>query len=235
MQITQPMLEEYEGSLLSLETLSEHDRKMLDFFLDKDIVDDPFLDFNFSQDLTSANTTFEKLKTQSPDATFTSFLIWCSAKSLCQVRNLNWRKFEDRWYEFKNPPFYMPVSTGKASRLTQVIFKKVAQSSFQEFSAQYLHLIREAREKETPAFAPPEMYHLAHLMNNFPDLRFTSYRPHHGRNKSTHVRWVFGQRYEDGKKLTVPMMLRINHSNGDPMILAQLLRIFYQYLDGTRK
>ena len=224
------LLDECEAVPLDLESLPAFDRDALSFFIRNDVVDDPFIDFSFREDISCAHLQFLKMKERLPNATFTAFLFWCAAKSLCETRHTNFRHINGIWYELKNPPFFMPFETGGESRLGSAVFKNVKNMTFDDFLETYLSVSEKARRGELASFAGAELYALAHNMVNLPNLRFSSVKAHVSCCKSAHVWWLMGQRHEEADKLQVPMTIRMHHANGDPVILNRLLTRFRNYI-----
>lgn len=227
------LIEEYEGKPLHLGALGTFDQTVLNFFVNNDYVDDPFVDASLTHDISAAAKNFESLKNTHPKASFTAFLLWCAAKSLLEIRPLSWRFLNGTWYELQNPPFFMPIQTGNPeARLTATILKNIKYASFGDFVAQYHSVINEARTNANSALCDANTYLLAHHLVNLPSLRFTSLKPQTGRIKSTHVSWAFGQRHEESGAVKAPMMIRMHHANGDPLILDMLLRVFSAKIAG---
>ena len=120
----------------------------------------------------------------------------------------------------------MPVATGKTSRVSGIVLKNVRHSTFEEFSNQYREKVDEALIGTPSALSPPDLFFLAHNLNNLPNLRFTGIKPHRGTVNSTHVWWSLGKREDKEGSCTVPMMIRMHHANGDPVILKALMDSF---------
>ena len=120
------MLREYQGIPLDLKELSLYDQQALEFFMNEELVDNPFMNFSFNHDISVATENYQKMTL--PGSSMTAFMIWCAAKSLCSIRQLSWRKLGDAWYEFKNLPFYMPIATGLESRLVTPLLRNISNS-----------------------------------------------------------------------------------------------------------
>lgn len=225
MSISQ-LLEECKAQPLNLDEISSFDKEALLLFTNEDVFDDPYIAFSFDHDISIAKLTYTGLKEKIPSATFTSFLLWCAAKSLCENRQANFRLVQGQWYELFNPPFFMPVATGNASRLASIGLKNLKNMSFDEFVAYYREAIEKARCGEVPPFGSVEFFHMGHHLVNLPNLRFTHVKSQMAKHKSLHMWWTFGQRYELGNMMKVPMTLRMHHANGDPVVLDSLLKRF---------
>jgi chloramphenicol O-acetyltransferase type A len=221
------LIDEYEGKPLPLGQLTAFDQTMLNFFVNSDFVDDPYIDVSLIHDISAAARNFDVIKALYRESTFSAFLLWSAAKSLLEIRHLNWRYFNNSWYEFNNLPFFMPIQTGNdEARLASVILKNIKYSCFSDFVEYYNASVAKARTTTNTAVSDPSLYLLSHHLVNLPALRFTSLKPQTPRIKNTNVSWIFGQRYEENGILKVPMMIRMHHSNGDPLILDQLLKTF---------
>ena len=223
----QLLLDKYDGKTLDLGELSDFDQKILGFFVNSDYVDDPFIDVSLTHDISCAVKNFALIKSTYQEASFTAFLFWCAAKSLLEIRALNYRFFNNNWYEINNLPFFMPIQTGnKEARLAATVLNNIKYQSFGDFVLNYNTSITKARITTNTAISEPDLYLLSHHLINLPNLRFTSLKPQTPRIKSTNVSWVFGQRYEENGTWKVPMMIRTHHANSDPLILDQLLKKF---------
>jgi chloramphenicol O-acetyltransferase type A len=220
------LLDSYEATPLRVDELPPFDQAALGFFCNSDLVDDPLIDFSFLLNIDDAKRAFDAKHQTTPGATFTAYLLWAAATSLANNRRLNWRKCGDTWYELGNPPFYMPIATGQASRLASTVLTNVKGSSFESFAKQYARAVEDAINGKAPALADDDVFALAHNISNLPNLRFTSIKPHAARHKSTHVWWCFGQRHQTTEGLCVPVAVRMHHANGDPVVLDELVKAF---------
>jgi chloramphenicol O-acetyltransferase len=226
---TLQFLEACEAVRLDLNTITSFDRDALPFFINEELISDPFVDASFRCDITKAKHTFAGHKARLKDATFTGFIFWCAIKALSSVRQANFRIWRGHWYELKNPAFFMPIATGDEFRLASTIMQNVCGLSFEDFTTQYADLIARAKGGEKFSLVNTEIFGLAHNLVNLPNIRFTNIKPHALRHKNTHVWWLFGQRYEEAEKLYVPMTMRMHHANGDPVIFDQIMGAFERY------
>ena len=94
-------------------------------------------------------------------------------------------------------------------------------------------IVQNAKAGKLPSLGQPELFSLAHNIVNLPHLRFTGLTPQTARKKSTHVFFIFGQRYLENGKNLVPITVRMHHANGDPIILQNLMSTFDDFSKRT--
>lgn len=169
-----------------------------------------------------------------PAASFFAFLMWHLAQTLADHPSFNLRKVNGRWYRLGNPPLFTPVAVGGDARFQAMVLEDVYGQDYATFVAHYRDRLALARSPTDAPSSGRDIFTLAHSIANLPNLRFTGltlhWRPDQMVGQSF---FYFGQRYQDGVRMMIPLAVRLHHACTDPFVLDQLLADFSRRLDGA--
>jgi len=202
----------------------------LDFFGAED-GQNPHVDVTLQLDVSAGWARYGRMREEGrPTPSFFAFLTWHLLRALADHPSFNLRKVDGRWYRLDNPPLFVPVAVGGDARFQSLVLEDVYGQDYPAFAAAYGERLALARSA-TPPQSEPEIFSLAHFVGNLPNLRFTGltlhWRPTQMVGQSF---FYFGQRYQDGGRMLVPLAARLHHACTDPYVLDQLLADFSRRL-----
>lgn len=197
----------------------------LDFFSGPDL-QNPHVDVTLQLDVTRAYARYQA----SPEAeSFFSFLVWHLAQALAGHPSFNLRKIDGTWYRLDNPPIFVPVAVGGDERFQTLLLEDTYRQDLATFSAAYRDGLARVRAPNEATAGPSDIFSYAHFMGNLSNLRFTGltlhWRPSQMVGQSF---FYFGQRYEVGRQMLIPLSVRLHHSCTDPFVLNELIEAFQQ-------
>ncbi len=216
--------EKYQPVLLSNDLMEGYFEWSLNFFTDKSIIQNPFLDLTLQLDVTDA---YKKYLTYSNEKkTFFSFLIWNIVKAQSNNISFKLRLIDDKWYILNNAPVVVPVAVGGKQRLLTMLLEDVAISDYEDFSNRYYDELIKIRNGS--GYKPTEReFQFAQFFGNLPNIQFTGFTLHHRLEEITGQSvFYFGKRYEVGEKLFIPLATKLHHACTDPYVFDILLTEF---------
>lgn len=204
----------------------------LDFF-GNDGGQNPHVDLTLQLDVSAGWQRYEAARaTGGPSASFFAFLLWHLAQTLADHPSFNLRKLGAQWVRLDNPPLFVPVAVGGDARFQSLVLEDVYGQDYESFLAAYAERLALARSPDAPS-SEADIFTLAHFVGNLPNLRFTGltlhWRPDQMVGQSF---FYFGQRYQDGERMLIPLSARLHHACTDPFVLDHLLADFSRRLGG---
>lgn len=196
-------------------------------YFSEPVAQDPHVDLALQLDITAAYARY-RAATDTEQPSFFAFLVWHLAQTLARHPSFNLRCVDGQWYHLGNPPIFIPVAVGGDVRFRSLILEDVGQLGYPDFLEQYRSRLTQARALDQPE--DPEasrIFNYAHFMGNLPYLRFTGLTLHWRQDQMIGQScFYFGQRYEEGATLRIPLAVKMHHSCTDPFVLDQLLADF---------
>ncbi|MDO6387316.1 CatA-like O-acetyltransferase [Uliginosibacterium sp. 31-12] len=198
----------------------------LDFFTDETVAQDPFVDITLQLDVTEAHAAY---RAQSlAGLSFFSFLIWHLAQAMQGQPDFQLRRFHTEWWVLENAPIVVPVAIGGAQRFTELLLENTTRLSLADFAGHYRQQLDAARRGELPRL-PETTFLAACFIGNLPQLRFSGLSLHWRQSRiQCQPGFYFGQRYEQGGRLLIPMAAKLHHACTDPHVLNALITDFQQ-------
>ena len=196
-------------------------------FFSEPVLQNPHIDLTLQLDVSTAFAQYQGLSQDSEQASFFAFLVWHLAQTLAQHPSFNLRRVNGDWYVLRNPPIFIPVAVGGDVRFRDLVLENVYQQDWPTFLANYQELLALARSPEGLPPCASEAYCLAHFMGNLPHLRFSGLTLHWRADQALgQSSFYFGQRYEEGGRMLIPLAVRMHHSCTDPFVLNALIADF---------
>lgn len=198
----------------------------LDFFTDRTVEQNPFVDITLQLDITDAYACYKGQAL--PGLTFFSFLIWHLAQAMRDELGFKLRKINGQWWVLENAPIVVPVALGGETRFCELLLQNVGHQSLAEFAGQYREQLDAARAGRVPRM-DPNTFLVASFIGNLPQLQFTALSLH-WRKADIECQPCFycGQRYAQGERLMMPLATKLHHACTDPFVLNALLERFRQ-------
>ena len=202
----------------------------LGFFTDT-VLQDPFLDLTLQLDLTEAYARYSTIKASGGKGTFFAFLVWHLARALAAHPSFNLRRIGEDWYVLHNPPIFIPVAVGGSTRFRDIVMEDVYSQDYHTFIDQYIEKLAMARSPEGEVGKSWEVFDYAHFIGNLPNLRFTGMTLH-WRSDQMHGQsfFYFGQRYQNGERILMPLSVKLHHACTDFFVLDELIVNFNRRL-----
>lgn len=201
----------------------------LDFFTDRTVEQDPFIDITLQLDVTEAHARYRQLAL--PELTFFSYLIWHLAGALQGQLSFKLRKIEGEWCVLENAPIVVPVAIGGQMRFCELLLENVSQQSLAEFAGQYRRQLEAARAGQVPRMGPLTFL-AACLMGNLPQLQFTALKLHWRKGDiQGQPNFYFGQRYTQDGRLMIPLAAKLHHACTDPFVLNRVIDEFRRRIE----
>lgn len=199
----------------------------LDFFTEP-VLQNPYLDVTLQQNVTAAYAAYQASKDElAGQGTFFAYLVWHLAQTLAAHPSMNLRWIDGHWYLLRNPSIFIPVAIGGKERFRGMVLDDVYQQSYPDFVDNYARQLQQARQPEVRHNDTSEVFRYAQFMGNLPYLRFSGltlhWRPDQMLGQSY---FYFGQRYQEGDRLMIPLAAKLHHACTDPLMLNELLRDF---------
>ncbi|ARN55642.1 CatA-like O-acetyltransferase [Sedimentisphaera salicampi] len=222
------LLEMFEGSKVDLARFKDYPKFALEYFHDKSEIADPNLHMTLQLDITGLRERYDR-DFAGINSTFTAFLVYKLLLAASGIEFLRYRYIEGSWYCFDNLPLFFPVAVGGDKRFMEIIIDSPARLDFPEFAEKYctgLEKIRNNPSDYKPV--PNEIWKNMWFIGNLSYMRFTSFGVHLNQRDTGRPIFYFGQRYQQGERLYVPLYSRIDHATGDPFILNEVIEAFLE-------
>lgn len=214
---------------IEVDDASSYESWAMNYFHDKEIVQNPYLNMTVDVDLTDARKVYEKDYRAIQGASFQAYIIWNLLKALQEKSIFNTRKIGDKWYRFDNLPVFMPIAIGGDLRFKDALIYDTQGIDWPYFVKKYRQSIDNENNKlET---LPQNIWSLCTFIGNLPDMLFKSFTMHHNKLNAGRPFFYFGQRNLDKDRLFIPMSITFDHANSDPFVLNQLLKSFIEHMN----
>ncbi|BDD11586.1 hypothetical protein FUAX_40180 (plasmid) [Fulvitalea axinellae] len=223
--------EKYEGKELKEGDVSQYERWALDFFHQKEFVQEPILQMTLQLDITEAYRTYSEKYKDNPDASFTAYITWYLIQTQAAHPYFRYRKIDGTWYIFANLPVFMPVAIGGEARFGQILLENPVKMTLNEFFASYRKDIDRALLGEVFETLDEWTWANSHFVGNLPNLQFSGFQLHTPKDKSGRPFFYFGKRYTQEGKTMIPMLLAFDHSNLDPFVISSFMEDFQKRID----
>lgn len=198
----------------------------LDFFTDSTVEQDPFIDITLQLDITDAYACYKRQALAG--LTFFSFLIWHLAQAMQGQLGFKLRKINGKWWVLENAPIVVPVAVGGEMRFCELLLQNACYQSLAEFAGQYRNQLNAARTGCVQRM-DPHTFLTASFIGNLPKLQFTALKLHWRKTDiQCQPSFYFGQRYQVGERLMMPLAIKLHHACADPFVLNALIEDFRQ-------
>lgn len=207
---------------------SSYESWAMQYFHDKEIVQNPYLNMTLDIDLTEARQVYDTNYKAHQGASFQAYITWNLLKALQDTWVFNTRKIEGRWYRFSNLPVFMPIAIGGDLRFKDAILYNTQGIDWPSFVSKYRQSIDNGINKLE--ILPQNIWALCIFIGNLPNMTFKSFSLHHNKMNTGRPFFYFGQRRLERGRLMVPASITFDHANSDPLVLDQLLKSFSTHL-----
>ena len=197
-------------------------------FFTEPVLQNPYLDVTLQQDVTAAHAAYQASKAQfAGRGTFFAYLVWHLAQTLAAHPSMNLRRIDGQWYLLRNPPLFIPVAVGGEERFRGMVLDDVYQQSLPDFVDNYARQLQQARQPKVRQNDTSEVFRYAQFIGNLPYLRFSGLTLHWRPDQMVGQSYFyFGQRYQAGDRLLIPLAAKLHHACTDPLMLNELLSDF---------
>ena len=197
-------------------------------FFTEPVLQNPYLDVTLQQDVTAAYAAYQTSKDElAGQGTFFAYLVWHLAQTLAAHPSMNLRRIDGQWYLLRNPPLFIPVAVGGEERFRGMVLDDVYQQSYPDFVDNYARQLQQARQPEIRQNDTSEVFRHAQFVGNLPYLRFSGLTLHWRPDQMVGQSYFyFGQRYQQGDRLLIPLAAKLHHACTDPLMLNELLSDF---------
>lgn len=220
------VLEAWGCRPLTAEERSAYHTWSFDFFTDSKILQDPFVDMTLQLDVTDAYVTYKAQPV--PELTFFSFLIWHLTRAVQNHLGFKVRKIKGSWCVLENAPIVVPVAIGGEQRFCELLLQNVKNQNLAEFALQYREQLNAGRSGCLQRMSS-DTFLSACFIGNLPNLQFTALNLHWRKGEiECQPYFYFGQRYQLGDRLMMPLAVKLHHACTDPYLLNALITDFRQ-------
>ncbi|WP_372365299.1 hypothetical protein [Candidatus Uabimicrobium sp. HlEnr_7] len=217
----QDFLEKYGGKELDSSKLSDYEKWSLNFFSDKNEIQDSSFEITIQLDITKADQIYRSTYAQTPGASFTAYLIWNIFGTLNKHPYLNYRFLRGKWYSFENLPLFCLVAVEGERRFGEALVENVAHANWERFCFLYRKAIEEARNGQRST-VDEDVWRIAVVVGNLYHLNFTSLRRHKDNESMAKSYFYFGARNKasDGS-LSMAFYTGFDHCTCDLFLLSK--------------
>ncbi|MCG8474912.1 MAG: CatA-like O-acetyltransferase [Cytophagales bacterium] len=220
------LTKKYKGRKLSESELSSYEQWSLQFFHQKEFVQEPMLQMTLQLDITEAYARYQARSKEIPEASFSAYLIWHNIQAQKNHPYFRYRKIEDEWYIFDNLPIFFPVAVGGEARFSEVVIDNPAEDTLEMFFASYRRHVEASKNRKEFKALPPLVWANLHFIGNLPNLQFTGLQIHTPAEKCGRPYFYFGKRYKSEGRMKIPMLIAFDHSNLDPFVISAFMEEF---------
>lgn len=220
------LLERYEGKPLAENRPDRFQKNGMAIYTNFGSFFQTDIGLTLSIDVTGAFAAYEKIKSETPGASFTLFLYWTWYQALQKVPGFNFRYINGQWYEFNNLPLYTTAIIDPDHHIVDnIVIDSPSKLTFATFCEQYRAKIAESKASGEVHMYPYSVYAVAtHISRvNLPFTQVTIPTPRKGLEIERPMT-VFGAlaRGNDGR-LYIPLHAKLPHASLHPALFQQAL------------
>lgn len=224
----------YNGRKLTEADRSTYEKWALDFFHQKESVQDPYLQITLQLDITKAYSVYTGKYEHNQEASFTSYLMWHIVHAAQYHPCLRYRKIGDEWYIFDQLPLYAPIAIGGDARFADLKLEPFVHASLEDFFSIYRKSQDKLFNDAVFTHTSPVFWQNSWFIGNLPNLQFTGFQLHSSAVKNGRPYFYFGKRYTQNEQLMIPLLITFDHANLDPFVLSAFMTDFQKSIDGEK-
>lgn len=224
------LLARYEAVPLRLpESEGSYQAWALQYFTNRELVPDPYIDITVHLDISSAALLWQE-RLSPAIGSLTAWLTWNLLQSLREFPCFQWRCIDGHWFEIQNPPLFCPIAVDGADRFANLILENPFRLSWQGFAISWNKLKQRIKAEGSFRESDASVFGFSVFIGNLPNLHFTSLVLHQPASFCQPF-FYFGARRRNAQgSLLLPLAAKFHHASCDPHVLDRLLQNYLQRL-----